>query len=221
MRAVLVTMFTPWRIPRIASERRQARRVWYFALVGLLVIPAVVGGTSAGRALRERGERIAPQASLMGSVARSSLSQAPPLWRIAAAAGAWLGSGVASGAIVVGLGGALLGALLRDREAGRRLGALTSPFAPVFAFATGVAFGAEVVLARGPRDWPATAVAASLALWAVASCGAVAWTAARQVARPLLSPVWCGAGFAIASIVIWRIASEAAFLPVTLLRLID
>jgi len=214
MTAILAMVFTPWRAARVVA--RPPGRVRTFVLVGLLWFPALVAGGSLGSALRDRFLQLAPQAALMGTVAISS--PAPSASSIAIAAAAWLVSSVACGAALVGLGGAILGALLRDAQAGRRLGAAASLFAPIFAFAMGIAMTADVVLVHNHRDWLATALVGALALWPVAGWASLAATAARRAARPLLPPAWCAAGFAVASVVVVRIASEAAALPLVLVR---
>jgi hypothetical protein len=214
--AILALVFTPWRTARVVA--RPPLRVRYFVLAGLLWFPALVGGGSLGRTLHDRLERIAPQAALMGTVATSMVSPAPPAWRIAIAVGAWLAGSVACGAVLVGLGGAILGALLRDRQTGRRLGAAASLFAPIFAFAVGIALSADVVRVHGRRDWLATALFAMRALWPMAGWGALAATGARRAARPMLPPAWCAVGFVVASIAVLRIASEAAALPLVLVN---
>lgn len=209
-------VFAPWRADRIVE--RLPRRVRYFVLVGLLWFPALVGGGSLGRALQQRFELPAPQANLMGTVALGVVSRPLPVGRIVVGAAAWLIGSVACGAVVVGLGGAILGALLRDRALGRRLGAVASLYAPIFAFASGVALSAEVVLVHGQRDWLATAMVVVLALWPVAGWGVLAAAAARRAERPRLSPAGCAAGFAIASIVVLRLASEASALPLVVVH---
>jgi hypothetical protein len=216
MRAILALVFTPWRTARVVV--RPPLRVRYFVLAGLLWFPALAGGGSLGRALHDRLERIAPapQAALIGAVSTSMVSPAPPAWRITIAVAAWLVGSIACGAVLVGLGGAVLGALLRDRQTGRRLGAAASLFAPIFAFALGLALSADVVLVHGRRDWLATALVGALALWPMVGWGSLAATGASRAARPLLPPAWCGVGFVVASVVVVRIASEAAALPLVL-----
>jgi hypothetical protein len=120
--------------------------------------------------------------------------------------------------LLVGLGGAILGALLRDRALGRRLGAAASLFAPIVAFASGVALSADVVWVHGRRDWLATALVGALVVWPVTGWGILAGTAARRAARPRLPPAWCGVGFAVASLAVLRIASEASLLPLVVVR---
>jgi hypothetical protein len=216
MGAILAMLVTPWRAGGIVE--RPPRRVRYFVLVGLLWFPALVGGGSLGRALQQRFELPAPQANLMATVAFGVVSHPLPAWRIVVGAAAWLVGSIACGAVVVGLGGAILGALLRDRPLGLRLGAVASLYAPIFAFASGVALSAEVVLVHGQRDWLATAIVAALALWPVVGWGVLAAAADRRAARPRLPPAWCAAGFAIASIVVLRVASEALALPLVVVR---
>jgi hypothetical protein len=53
----------------------------------------------------------------MGTVASATVSPAPA-WRITLGAAAWLAGAIACGAALVGLGGAMLSASLRDRQAG-------------------------------------------------------------------------------------------------------
>lgn len=213
---ILALVFTPWRAGRIVAQ--PPLRVRYFVLVGLLWFPALVGGERLGNALHHRFTLSAPQANLMATVASGIVSATPPAWRIVVGVAAWLVGSVACGAVLVGLGGAILGALLRDRPLGRRVGAVASLFAPIFAFASGVALSADVVRVHGQRDGLAAALVAALALWPVAGWGMLAAAAASGAARPRLSPGWCAAGFAIASIVVLRIASEVAVLPLVVVR---
>lgn len=215
-RAAILAVLTPWRAGRLAA--RPPLRVRYFVMIGLLWYPAILAGSSAGSALHDRLVRIAPQAALMGAVA--TVSTAPSLvvaWRVIVFAAAWLVGGVACGAVLVGLGSAILGALLRDRPVGSSFAAVASLFSPIAAFATGMALAADVwVIHR--RDWLATALVGALALWSVVGWTVLAATAARRVDRPRLRPAWCAASFALASIVVLRIASEAAFLPLVFAR---
>lgn len=213
---MLAMVFAPWRAGRIVE--RPPLRVWYFVLVGLLRFPALWGGGWLGHALHQRCALSAPQANLMATVAFGVVSPTPPAWRIAVGAAAWLVGSVACGVVVVGLGGAILGALLRDRPLGRRLGAVASLLGPIFAFASGVALSADVVVVDGRRDWLATGLVGALVLWSVFGWGLLAAAAARRTARPRLPPAWCAAGFAVASIAVLRIASEASVLPLVLVR---
>jgi hypothetical protein len=217
--AILGLVVTPWRAGRIVA--RPPLRIRYFVLVGLLWFPALWGGGSLGHALHQRFELPAPQANLMGTVATGVVASAPT-WRIALGVAVWLAGSIACGAVLVELGGALLGALLRDRQLGGRLGAVAILFAPIFALASGVALTADVVWVHGRRDWLAVAVVGVLALWPVAGWGALARAAARHVARPRLPPAGCAAGFAvgfaIAVVVVQRLASEALALVPGLVR---
>lgn len=214
--AMLAMVCAPWRAGQIVEH--PPLRVWYFVLVGLLWLPALWGGGWLGHALHQRFELSAPQANLMATVASGVVSPTPPAWRIVVGAAAWLVGSVAWGVVVVGLGGAILGALLRDRPLGRRLGAVASLLGPILAFASGVALSAGVVVVDGHRDWLATALVGALALWPVLGWGLLAAAAARRTARPRLPPVWCAAGFAVASIAVLRIASEASVLPLVVVR---
>jgi hypothetical protein len=67
MGALPAMVIAPWRAGRIVD--RPPRRVRYFALVGLLWFPALLGGERLGNALHHRFVLTAPQANLMATVA--------------------------------------------------------------------------------------------------------------------------------------------------------
>lgn len=62
------------------------------------------------------------------------------------------------------------------------IGAVASLFAPMFAFAAGIALMADVLLVHGRRDWLGSALVAVLVLWPIAGWAILAATAARDAA---------------------------------------
>lgn len=168
-------------------------------------------------ALEQLTDVMPVQRGLAAALEKGVIQWAPmPTWRGVVAVAGWAIGGLAAGTLLTVLGGLLLGFVLRDRNLGCSLGALASLLAPVVSFAvpllvSGFGFVRHV--------WPSYVLASILLGWAVTTWARLAWSGARCAVQPRLAPSWSAAVFVLGCVLIWRLASEVAFLPSTLFQL--